>query len=817
MRPLVAVVISFLAGIIFARETGLSYRSAAAAFVAFFILIFLDMFRGRRFTRRLTLPLYFLLGAIFILPHVRPVHPPFHITRLMGAEEAANPAGMGDDVEGTVVGSERRGAGVRLRVRTERINLKRGWTRTIGDVLLSVRAGKRRFVPGERVRFLSRLREPWNFGNPGEFDYRGWLNMRGVFATGTVADSRLIVRLSEAKGVRAYAFRARERVGGFIDSHAVNAPLLKAMITGERDSMETGLREAFARTGTAHVLAISGLHAGMAALFSYAMVLFLMKRSERLMLAVNARKAAALVSLVPLLAYAALSGFSLSTERATIMAGAFVVTYVIGRGRDVYNTLALAALVILVLAPYSVWDVSFQLTFVASLMIVYLSPRIRELIIGDRGAASERVVPASWYWRVAGDVMMKRLLPLVCVTFAAGLGVSPLLAWNFNRVSLVGFAANLVVVPLTGLMVPLLLVYSAVLPLWEGLAWVLLSCADALASVMTWLVRLFASLPYASVAVSTPNVVEIVLFYVFIVSVVNLKRARTYGYVALLALLALGGAQAWRLRAGAGEGLLRVTFISVGQGDSALIEFPRGSTMLIDAGGRYASGFDIGEGVVSPLLRRKGIRKIDYLVLSHPQLDHMGGMGFIARNFRIGRFWYNGEMGARGRDALWEALREAGIRSRVVDAGTKPTEIDGVRVEFLNPPGGAGGRGLETNDRSLVLRLTYGRRAVLFTGDVGPAAEALLVKQDIKADVVKVPHHGSRYSSSSAFIERTRAGVAVFSVGRYNAFGFPHAETILRYASRAAHLYRTDLDGAVTVTTDGASLRASGYLTGERR
>jgi competence protein ComEC len=312
----------------------------------------------------------------------------------------------------------------------------------------------------------------------------------------------------------------------------------------------------------------------------------------------------------------------------------------------------------------------------------------------------------------------------------------------------------------------------------------------------------FSSLPYASIRVATPTLVEIFLFYAIIVLSVKVGKARLYRFllVACILLLALDlGYWAWHRSF---SDTLKVTFISVGQGDSALVEFPRGAVMLIDGWGFYGP-FDPGERIVAPLLWRKKIRTIDYMVLSHAQHDHMGGLSFIAKNFNVKEFWWNGVGDLRG---LKGALDGAGVPIREIDSGASIPPIGGVGIEVLHP---SRGLDLDINDMSLVLKLSYGDKSLLFTGDIRAGVEEILGARagGLDVTVLKSPHHGSRTSSSEDLLAAAGSPTAaVISVGRANIFGFPATAVLDRYASAGMEVYRTDLDGAVEVATDGAGL-----------
>ena len=309
-----------------------------------------------------------------------------------------------------------------------------------------------------------------------------------------------------------------------------------------------------------------------------------------------------------------------------------------------------------------------------------------------------------------------------------------------------------------------------------------------------------------------------------------LNRARTYRYGAAAVALCLVASFVYPLAARHYGSELRVTFISVGQGDSTLLELPGGEVMLIDGGGFYYTDFDPGESIVAPLLWKKRIKRIDYMVLSHAQHDHMGGLKFIAENFDVGQFWWNG-IGEAGE--LIESLKGNGAEVLKLslapgdEAGkseSRKIEAGGLFFEVLaplapaNPPTGAETPESVTtriNDRSLVLRAVYKEVSFLFTGDIEAEGEAGIVKRSTYLDpastVLKAPHHASSTSSGPAFIEAVSPEVVVVSSGRYNPFGQPHLDAINEYARAGASLYRTDMDGAVEVSTGGNDLRIRTY------
>lgn len=808
MRPIVPVLLSFILGVVFTFGPGLSYQAAYAGLAGSFLLVFISLFL-KRYNRLLIAPVFFFIGALITLPSIKPVIPPDHLVNLIDSGRAQGEfSSLGIAIEGVVASSPESVKGnTRMRVEARRLHKDGDWRSASGLILLTVK-GEAGLKRGDYVRFISSLRTPSDFGNPGESSRKIRLGYESIFVTGFVKDGRLITRLNgdnrsffDIDSVRGY-------IRDFIDGAGLrnNGPL-KSLVISDTGTLSPDLWEAFRKTGTAHILSISGLHVGIVALFFYKVFYFALRRSERLTLAVNIRKAALAMTIMPVIVYGLLAGFPVPTQRSVIMVIAFVAAFALDRGRDYFNTLALAALAILAIYPYSIWDASFQLSFAAVFFILLIAQGREKEKDKDKEKAP---APANGLLRRVWEKRIKPLKGVLLVTLAAGVGTAPILAYHFNMVSFTGLLANLAAVPLSSAIIPLLLVSVVISPLWAWPARALLVISDILFSALVWVIKFFSALPYSSIRVASPTIIELILYYGFIITFVNARKRRAYAYTSALMLIAIFVDWGyWGYYAGRG-GPLRAAFISVGQGESELIEFPGGKTMLIDGGGFYGTDFDVGESIVAPFLWSKRVKNIDYMVLSHPQLDHMGGLKFIAGNFNVGEFWWNGDGDLK---ELGRILEKKNVKIREV-RGPLAFDIDGVTVEVLHPEKGME---LPPNDMSLVLRLKYGDFSLLFTGDITAEAEAILSKKTAKVTVLKAPHHGSKYSSSEGFLSSVRPEFVIVSAGRNNQFGFPHEETLARYVKTGARVYRTDVDGAVMLESDGKGYEVRGYLTGGQR
>ncbi len=837
MRPLLPVAISFMIGIIAGERFGLSVAILTGFFFISLLPLLLFFLFGsfRRFSPLVTSLPFLFLGALFILPVIDPVLDQSHIVESLreksGAQTRMSPgkAPMAADFEAVVKRRPQFDRG-RSIVVVEALRLKKqgNWHPVTGLVRLNVRGRIEGVRRGDRVRVNGLLKEPYSFSNPGGYDYSRRLAADSIHVTGSVSHPDLFVKVAEGRS-RPLDSIDSVRVGlsTFIDTHGFSNPaVMKALVTGDRSGLTYDMKEAFAGTGTSHLLAISGLHIGTVAFLSYGLLLFLLKRSEYLMLQFNIRKTAALGSVVPAIAYALVAGFPVSTTRALIMLGAYVFAFVLGRGRQYTNVLSLAALVILVIEPFALFEISFQLSFSAVAGIIFIAPRLNRFVLRDK--SKDQASGIAGLIEKRGIVRRTALrlgrwaVTALIVSGSATIGTLPLVALHFNRLSTVTLLTNLFGVAITGIAVPFLLVGSLVSWLSGTLAVLILSVADMIIGLLLYTIELFAGVPWSSIHTVTPSWPEIILFYLLVVSVTCFNRGRTYRYAAVIVVLCLVASFVYPQVARQYAKELRVTFISVGQGDSTLLELPGGEVMLIDGGGFYYTDFDPGEAVVAPLLWKKKIKRIDYMVLSHAQHDHMGGLKFIAENFDVGQFWWNGIGDA---SKLIEILKGNGAEVLVLSvpsatdgagATVGRTEAGAVSFEVLSPvvKGPAGGQA-RLNDRSLVLRAVYNKISFLFTGDIEAWGEAGIVARseylNPASTVLKAPHHASSTSSSPAFISAVSPELVVVSSGQYNPFGFPHRVALNEYARVGAALYRTDMDGAVEVSTDGYGLKTRTY------
>ena len=361
------------------------------------------------------------------------------------------------------------------------------------------------------------------------------------------------------------------------------------------------------------------------------------------------------------------------------------------------------------------------------------------------------------------------------------------------------------------------LVATALVFLHMGAATLVVWCAGAVVSLGVWMVEAIAVLPFAAVHFVTPTLFELILFYTLCVSLLFFSHfqppwLRRVFFSCLFSLVLCDGLYWITQRYFHTD--LRVSFLDVGQGDAAVVEFPGSHVMVIDAGGFLSQTFDSGRAIVAPFLWQKKIGQVDTLVLSHPNLDHYGGLEFLAEHFGVTSFWFNADKRSKSQrfKRLMTTLERNGVEIRPLCSGSQDQEINSVRIQILHPP--CSQTGLDTNDASLVLRLSHGEVDILFSGDVETAGERILLSTSaqLASEILKVPHHGSRSSSTLPFLEAVSPQVAIASLGHHNRFRFPAPEVVDRYERRGVELLRTDQAGTITVLSDGKSYRVETFL-----
>jgi len=602
---------------------------------------------------------------------------------------------------------------------------------------------------GERWRLQVRLKRPHGFQNPGGFDYERWLFTQGIGATGYVRNSHDNQRIAMAGSS---IDSLRERISALIRHNAIghNTGLLQAISLGIRSEIDPAHWDTLVATGTNHLVAISGLHIGLVAGFGYGVFFWLWRLSPKLCVWMPAQRAAALLSLIPALMYAALAGFSVPTQRALIML-LLIALGIIGSRPVTRNTvLAIALLAVLVFDSLAVLSPGFWLSFSA----------VAVIFLGHWGSSRSsgriwQLLRVQWWLSLA-------LLPLTFWFFGQGSLVSPLA--NFFAVPIVG----LLVVPLTLIGIVMLYVYQ---PAGAALLFLADTCLDGILSALKYLATLHHALAYQNI-----SSLWILLLLLLAAGMVFMPRGLPGKWLAIFWLIPV-----FLIKPSTPEyGGFKVSFLDVGQGLSVIVQTQK-HTLVYDTGARFSSRFSAAKAVILPYLRQQGVEHIDTLVLSHSDNDHSGGAVLLRDAISVNKTLSSFPL---------EVMHQRCLAGQV-------WEWEGIYFRMLHPADLLPG---SDNDQSCVLSIENSYHRVLLTGDISRKAEGVLLKsanESLSATVLQVPHHGSLTSSSEPFIHQVKPQFVVFNVGYRNRFGFPKASIVKRYQQSGAQLLRTDEDGAV--------------------
>jgi competence protein ComEC len=712
---------------------------------------------------------------------------------------------------------------------------------------------------GDRIEVLAIAHEPRNFLNPGAFDERGFLARQGIHLIATLRSFDLAQTLAAPPLTLRYRLaRLRGRLLREIDdiysAEPQHAAVLRAMLLGDRSFVDSDLATEFQQSGAYHVLVVAGLHVGILAGFLLWLAgLIRMPRTSR-----------ALFALAGLMAYACIVQDRPPILRAVLMAGAYLFSQMLGRRVELLNAVALAAAALLLWKPSYLEDSGFQLSFLAAGVIAGLAipwiarsslpclrglrhitdvtrdrgfpPRVAQFRLDLRGIAASlagrlpaRVAAYAGAITVAPFRAGFSLWELFLLSAVLQIGLLPLQAADFHRVSLAGPVSNIPAVLLAGLIVPLGFVALALHFVWAAAGAGIARLVNLLSGWLLASVQWFSRWPRMSYRIPGPPAILLAAFLITVALLCasawhaqrgSSHRTRILEYLAagvLLVLCALVASYPFSGQLSSGK--LEVTVLDAGQGDSIFVAYPDGRTMLVDGGGMYGinkaggyrAGIDIGESVISPYLWSRGLKRIDTVVLTHAHEDHLAGLLAVLANFQIGQLWLGHE---EDTPEYWQLLREAedqGIPILHKQRGDTD-HSGGVNGRVLWPADDAR-MPKASNDDSVVLRLEDGKLAFLLPGDIEHSVEnELLASGDLlRADFLKVPHHGSKTSSTDGFLDAVQPKYAVISAGAGNIFNLPHPSVVERYHLRGVTLYETEISGAVTALTDGRQLSVTAY------
>ncbi len=620
--------------------------------------------------------------------------------------------------------------------------------------------------------------------NPFEFDYQKYLENSGITGLFTVYGSENFA-ITDSSGKDLFSstiFNIRKNLDANITSlhNPQSAALLKGLLIGDRSEISDDINTQFINSGVMHVIAISGQHV------AYILVIFILLFGR---FNIYTRS---FFTVLGLLFFLFMTGVSPSVFRAVVMALVVITGYLTNRSVNGYNAIAVSAIILLLIDPNTLFDPGFQLSYTAVLGMMtfgsYFVEQINKLNIKNK--------------------LLKGVLYLVFVSVAAQIGTLPLSLFYFGKLSVIGLLANIIIVPLSGIIISIGIFTLILAPVWNWGALCYAAVNDYLIFAVLWLVKVMGDWKYSFIAINQFNLTGLISTFFFIGFLIL-----TYKYIqskiAKVLIILLVTANIFVFSSidkidYLPENKLSVIMIDVGQGDAFLIRFPNGKTALVDAGDANQY-FDNGRQTILPLLQKLGIQKIDFAFLSHPESDHFGGFVSLIQDGKIAQIFKTKCDSSVKADLLFEkfCLKH---RVSVNYYNSFPLAIGNTKIYFLINDEGAK---LKSNDRSGIIKLQYGSTSFLFTGDIERKGEEMLINKYgsfLNCTVLKIPHHGSKTGSSYEFLKLAAPQFAVVSAGRGNRFNHPSEETINRLRLLNINTCRTDREGAVFLVSDGKNI-----------
>ena len=641
---------------------------------------------------------------------------------------------------------------------------------------------------GLRVRYGDRLVAKGLFSpfpsrrNPGGFDWRFYFQGRCVYGTFHIRDLDPVLKekariLSLPKqALFAWKRSLLQKIRRQLSPQ--EASFLGALLLGDRTRINPELWDLLSKIGVVHLIAISGLHVGMVATCCF----FFLKTLR------FSRRASLIGTLFLLWLFVELVGEAPPILRSSLMVAVYLIGRLLWRRSHPFHALSASFLILVWTNPFYLFEAGFQLSFLSVFTILLFVP------------SSEN--PPSLKGPLGFLVQSFR------VSAAVWLGLLPVIAWHFHLVSPIALLANLFAIPHSLFLVVLGLVWFSFGSWVPFLSEVLLTILSITTSVGLKVFHLFEKIPFGFFHVGRPSLLFLLFYYLFLLAWVLAPRLRFKRMGVLLSAFLFLNLWIWGSLWKPREQLLRVTFLDVGHGDAILCEFPRGGTLLID-GGRRDDTFDAGREIIAGALWVKGIERLDAVVLTHSDGDHVGGLPTVLRQFRPRALFETGvSQPSRLYRAYRACARDMGLTPTILERGQRLQGIPEVLLDVLHPPRPLlEGTGRDENNNGLVLKLRYGKISFLFAADLEEEGIQSLLHsgQDLSSQILKFPHHGGRLDNGRSFLRAAGPRIAVISVGPYRQYRLPAPETLSQLADSGVEILKTVERGAVGITSDGSS------------
>jgi competence protein ComEC len=784
-KPAFKIVIPFILGLIIGRYIEIN-PTALFISLCFLFTVSMILFILNKNVSNIFLICSLIVAGIFFYTLSANVFPENHISNFYFSKEKCL-------ICATVCGypHQKKNNQTEIDVKVDSIIVGAASFKTCGKALLKIRDLDVKPEFGDRIKVFAKLQEPTGERNPGEFDYKKYLAAHRIYGIINIYKEKDLIALNSGQksSIQKSIFLIKTKLNNLINQlyYDQQRALMKGLILGERGEIRDEVKESFVKSGVIHALAISGLHVGYIIVIFFAIFGFMCLPNRTKIILV----------IISLFSYNLLIGFKPPIFRASLMATIFLFGGLLQRPVDILNIISAAAMLILIINPIELFQASFQLSFAAVLSIVYIFQKLK--IYFEKN---------SYIKKLSQNKLGEYIFTLFLVSLAAQLGTLPITAFYFNRISIISMLANLVVIPLVGVVIAYGFVSLMVSFISIQVAGLFAHTNSLCLQALIFLTDKASSLKFSSYEIGSVGLIFVFLYYFGLLLLLNLDKPKIRK-LAVFTFLIVSNIFIWKPVFQSNK-WMEVIFFDVGQGDAALVKFPDGKNMLIDAGPNLV-GFDAGKYFLLPYFKRNGINRINTVVLSHADNDHIGGMPTLFRNVKIDQLFDTGLYHSSQVCSTYKFLIDSlHMDHQIVNHVSQLKKYNNYGVYLLHPNMEFWKKyNNDVNNSSIIVKIVYGKRSFLFTGDIEEEAETVLLNYGnlLKTDVLKIPHHGSKTSSTMELLKLVKPQYAIISLGRNNKFKFPSPFVIQRLSDLNIRFIRTDKNGAVIFRTDGIKLK----------
>lgn len=676
-------------------------------------------------------------------------------------------------------------------LKVEKINENKKYQNT--NLQLNVKKEKENLSYGDKIIVKGNFEEASTARNEGGFDYKQYLKTKKIYGIVTVDKKDVkVVNKNNANVIELLANKVRNSMKEKIEQNLTDATsgLLSGMLIGDKSNLPKEIQEDFRNSSLSHILAISGMHVAYVMLG----ITFLISKMK------FSKKVSKIITIVILLFFIILTGKTASVERACFMSVYAILASLLHKRANVLASLSISILIILIINPYSILDIGLQLSYGGTLGIVLIYPILK------KGKKSKKERAKENKFQKLIQKIKEKILDIIRITVSANLVIFPIILYQYNTMSFTFVISNLLISSIIGIIIILGFMSVFASYIFMPLAKIMFFLTQILLNILAQTAHLCAKLPFSKVYFPTPKIYVILIYYLFLIYIILAKRniisvkkiSKKIFIIFIIIVIILN------LIVKVIPKAFTISFIDVGQGDSMLISTPKGKRILVDGGGtRDSENFDVGRQTLIPYLLNKGITKLDYIVISHFDSDHATGVAQILGKIDVSSIILTRQL--EENDIYRHILsiaKEKKIKLIYVKEGDV-LKIGGIKISIIHPENKLMINN-PMNNNSIVCKVEYNSFSMLLTGDIEMEAEELILRKNInlKADVLKVAHHGSKTSTTGEFLKAINPKVALIGVGKNNNFGHPSNEVIQRLKENGTRIYRTDENGEISITVN---------------